>query len=103
MGRGINTAFSILESATRPSCNYCSNNCKNRWVNDDYPSKVFCKKSCANKFEKAQEQMKDEGCSLCGKKNPSLRYYEHGLKKYCKKKHYEIGISDAIVLKINYS
>ena len=103
MGRGFNAALSALDSATRPSCNYCGNKCKSKWwVHDYYPSKTFCKKTCFNKFVKAQLQMSDKGCSLCAKKNSSLRYYAYGVKKYCTKKHYDIGTSDALVLKINY-
>lgn len=69
---------------------------------DNYPSKKFCKKTCLNKYEKIQLQMADTGCSLCGKKNNSLKYYQDWNKKYCTKKHYNIGTSDALILKINY-
>ena len=144
MGRGLNSALSLLDIATRPNCSYCGNKCKKSWwENDDYPSKKFCKKSCSNRYHKSQLQMADSGCficrnknsslryyryrnkkfckksclnkhrkaylqsidsgcSLCGKKNSSLKYFDHEGKKYCKKKHFDIGASDAIILKINY-
>mgnify|MGYP001344205485 CR=1 FL=1 len=144
MGRGLNAALNILDIATRPYCSYCNQKCKKTWWEHDYyPSKKFCKKTCLNRFHKAELQMTDlgcslcgnknkslnyyesngkkyckktclnkahkillqmadKGCSLCGKKNKSLRYYESEGKKYCSQKHHEIGVSDALILKINY-
>jgi hypothetical protein len=105
MGRGLNTALNLLESATRGRCHYCSNKLKrNYWYNDNYPGKEFCKKTCLNKYIKIELMRSDTGCSLCGRKTKSLKYHEDSVnnKKYCKIKCAEIALSDAIVLRIEY-
>ena len=106
MGRGLNAAFNLLEAATAGSCDFCGNRLKKTyWYNDDIRGKSFCKKTCLNKYHKLILQRDDKGCSLCGKKTKSLKYYEDSVnknKKYCKIKCAEIALSDAIVLRIEY-
>ena len=55
-----------------------------------------------NRYVKRELQKNDTGCSLCGKKNKSLKYFMTETKQYCKQKCYDIALSDAIVLRIDY-
>ena len=104
MGRGLNLAANLLDTAMSPNCSQCKNKIiRTIWENKTHaPGKKFCKKSCANKYVKTQLQENDTGCDLCGKKNKSLNYFEGEFKKYCKQKCWDIATSNAIVLKINY-
>jgi len=105
MGKGFNLSANILDSALSSNCAQCRNTIKRTvWENKSYaPGKKFCKKSCANKYVKYELQRTDTGCALCGKKNKSLKYYEHESKQYCKQKCFDIACSNAIVLKIEYN
>lgn len=105
MGRGLNLAANLLDTALSPNCAQCGKKIKRTvWVNESYaPGKKFCKKSCTNKYVKSELQRNDSGCALCGKVNKSLNYYEHQSKKYCKQKCVDIVSSNAIVLKIDYN
>ena len=104
MGRLANTLINGIATAAAPNCKYCNKKMKNQyWYNEDYPGIKFCKKSCLNKYIKEDLTSKDKGCSLCGKKNKSLNYYESDNgEQYCNEKHWEIGINDPIILDIKY-
>ena len=108
MGRGATSFFNALDHAFSGNCHWCGNKIKRKyWYNDTFPELEFCKKSCLNNYVKKDAKEKDKGCSLCGKRNPSLRYYINEknsiVEQYCTIKHARIAETNPIILDIKYN
>ena len=95
------------------NCKYCGSSLSSKkkyWYikESKFSGLKFCKKTCANKYEKDYARREDSGCDLCGKKKPNLLYLEsilegeENLGKYCSNKHLEMARKNPVILDIVY-